>query len=635
MAAPRYRGPTSEQPVGRVAVEERLAEVDWAAMLAAGDVDGFNEKRGERTRPELFAADLAGLTLHNVDFSNANLEKSDLTESDLTDANLMRANLAGIDGSSMKLVHAVGMRARFKEAWMDAVDLTGADFSQANFGDANLKGSTGAHVRMSQARLRGVDAEGASWPEADLSEAKLHQAVFRGADLSNADLSAATGAEADFSGARLDGVRATEGKFAGARFVEARLGQAVLQRVNLAGADLSGADLSAADLSQANLQGANLTNAILKGAVLADANLTGVVLEGADLTAADLSGLDPVELGLSEEVVANLAAYGVSWDESAPWLFSSVSVARNGNDVAVVWVNPEGDEASSPRWAVWRGQKLSSGVLPIPADSLLDLQITAAGEGFLVAALRDRPEGAVVSALPIENGQLKASRSAPLGYEPAFRPELRATASGVQMLGLARRDNMLVITELSGEAPAIVASSKVPTAQGFLRGHTVLACKGGVVMPLQGNRAGNPRRTPEGFPGLRGFVAPMPDDDLLAVWAEPRQGRIPGGLRFATMGPRHAPQPEGLTDLAGVVALQGVREGDKLRVLWAEAGDDGLGPSKVRTCLLPGGTPTDLDVADDVTSISMAEGVGALIRLGGELLLIDPSNGKVLAAGGS
>lgn len=613
-----------------------MADVDWAAMLAAGDVSGFNEKRGERTRPELFAADLAGLTLHSVDFSNANLEKSDLTEADLTEANLMRANMAGIDGSSMKLVDAVGMRAKFKEAWLDGVDLTGGDFAQANFSEANLKGSQGRHVRMPQARLKGVDASEVVWPEADLSEAKLHQAVFRGADLTSVDLTASVGAEVDFSGARLDGMRAPEAKFKGARFTEAKMARAVLQRADLSSTELVGADLSMSDLSQANLQGANLTNANLKGAVLADANLEGAVLEGADLTSADLTGLDPRELGLDDSVIETLAAWGISWDEDAPWVFSTVSVARSGDAAAVVWVNPEGEESSSPRWAVWSGETLNSGVIPIPGDSVLDLQVMAFGDGFLAVALRDRPEGTVLSVIPIENGALGASRSAPLGYEPLVRPELRVIADRAQMLGLARKGPTMVITELSGESPAVVSSSTVSTAQGFLRGHPVLACKGGVVMPLQGNRAGKPRRTPEGFPGLRGFVAPMPDDMLMAVWVEPRRGRIPGGIRIAGIGPRHAPVAEEFTDVAGVVALEGVREGDQLRVVWAEAGDDGIGPTRVRTCLLPGGTPTELSRApDDVTSLRLSDGIAAFIRMGGEVALVSPADGQVLATAGA
>ncbi|HHO51104.1 MAG TPA: pentapeptide repeat-containing protein [Deltaproteobacteria bacterium] len=613
-----------------------MAEVGWAAMLAAGDVSGFNEKRSERSRPELFAADLAGSSLKGVDLSNANMEKSDLTGADLTEANLMRANLSGIDGTGMNLTDALGLRARFKEAWMDGVDLTGADFAQATFSDANLQGSRGTYVRMPQAKLRGCNAEGVLWPEVDLSEAKLHQATFANADLRSADLTAASGAEADFSGANLDGVLATEARFPGARFVGARLGQARMQRINLSNADLSGADLSAADLSQANLSGANLTNAVLKGAVLADANLEGAVLTGVDLTDADLSGLEPVELGLPESILEELAAWGVPWDPDAPWVFTSVSVARRGKRYAIAWINPEGDERRSVRWAVLGGSRLQHGAVPVPAESVIDLQLAADAEGFTVMVLRDRPEGVVVGVYPLRDGQLGASRSAPLGYEPVVKPVLLEVDGRVHMLGLARRGPTLVVSDLSADPPEVLDSGRVGTAQGFLRGQPVLSCKGGVVIPIHGSRAGSPRRTPEGFPGIRGLVAPITGSDvLIAVWVVPRVGDRPGGLRTAEIGRRHAPVAEVVGSLAGVVALDAVQEGEHLRVLWAVAGDDGQGETTLRTMVLPDGEPEDLDAPDDLFEIRMAPGIAALIRMGGDLVLIDPSSGKLLATAGA
>ena len=83
---------------------------ELADLLAAQDVDGFNTRRGERSRPELFAADLAEKVLPGVDLSNANLEKADLTGADLSEANLVKAQAAGIDGSGMKLTGAIALR---------------------------------------------------------------------------------------------------------------------------------------------------------------------------------------------------------------------------------------------------------------------------------------------------------------------------------------------------------------------------------------------------------------------------------------------------------------------------------------------------------------------------------------------
>ena len=613
-----------------------MAEVDWAGMLAAGDIDGFNEKRGERTRPDLFAADLAGKPLHSVDLSNANAEKSDFTGADLTEANLMRANLSGIDGTGMKLVDVMGLKARFNEAWMDQSDLTGADFSQSAFNSANVQGSKGQYVRFVQAKLKGVNAEDVQWPEADLSEAKLHQGVFRNADLRQVDLTAANGAEIDLSGARMDGAQANECRFPGGKLVGVRLAQARIQRANLSNADLTGADLSAADLTQANLSGANLSQATLRGAVLADANLEGAILEGADLTDADLSGIDPIALGLSEEVVATLSSWGVAWEPDAPWVFTGVSAARRESEVALVWINPEGEDSRSVRWAVLEGDKVEHGVIPVPADAVLDIQVAHDEEGFVAAVLRDRPEGTVLTAYPIQNRALGAARSAPLGYEPVVKPVVRTVEGRVHMLGLARKGPGFVVTDLSGEQPAVVHTQLVQTAQGFLRGQPVLACKGGVVMSVQGGRAARPRRTPEGFPGLRGLVAPLPEQDMLiAMWVEPRVGDRPGGMRLAEIGPRHAPTTEVVDLDAGIVAMDAHAEHDHVRFLWAVADEDGQGPTQLRSLVLPDGQVQVLDAPDDIFEIRMRPGVAALVRIGGEVVLIDPVTARVLARAGA
>ena len=49
-------------------------------LLQAGQVEEFNARRGQRVVIDLFAADLSGLSLADVDLSNANLEKADLSD---------------------------------------------------------------------------------------------------------------------------------------------------------------------------------------------------------------------------------------------------------------------------------------------------------------------------------------------------------------------------------------------------------------------------------------------------------------------------------------------------------------------------------------------------------------------------
>jgi len=602
-----------------------------AALLAAEDVESFNDRRTDRSRPELFAIDLAQKKLGGVDLSNANLEKADLTGADLSEATLMRANLAGIDGAGMKLVGALALRARFKDAWMEGADLSGADLTNADFADANLERSVAAGVKLAQARLRGLKGAGARWPDADLSEAKCQQADFTGADLTGADLTEAVFAEADLTDAILERAAGPGAKLPGAKLIRARLGGARLAGGNLTAANLTEANLAAADLSRANLAGANLTGASLRGAVLADANLEGAILAGADLREADLTGLDPAALGLDAKTVAELAASGVDVDVAAAVVISNPSAARAERAVAVVWDNADTPEKRSVRFAIHAAGAWSHAVVPISAEGLVDRQVVTGAGGTTIVATRSRPEGAALVAWPLAaDGTLGRGRTVALGYEPQVAPVVAAEGERLLYFGLARRGPTLVVHDLTAATDADLArplrSDKVATAVAFLDRVPVLACKGGVVVRATARGPAPPRRTPDGFPGTRGRIVPL-GDDLLAVWALERVGPIPGGLRTAVIGPRHAPREEILSTRAGVIALAVVGGPETATVWWAERGEDGGGATVWRASV-PEGAPELLDGPPNVIDLVAAEGVLLAVLTGGAVAVIDPETGS-------
>jgi uncharacterized protein YjbI with pentapeptide repeats len=608
-----------------VAEDEALA-----ALLVNGDVEAFNDRRTDRSRPELFAIDLGGKTLTGVDLSNANLEKADLTGADLSEANLLKANLAGVDGSGMKLVNALALRSRFKEAWLDGADLSGADLTNADFADANLERSAGAAVKLAQARLRGVKATGARWPDADLSEAKMQAAVFVGADLRRADFTEAVLADADLTDANLDGAVGINAKFQNTKLVRARLGAARLTGATFTGADLTGAHLAAADLSRANLAGANLTGANLHGAVLADANLEGATLTGADLGEADLTGLDPAALGLDAKTVAALSASGVEVDTEAVLVVSAPSVATAGGGVVAVWDNPDSPEKRSVRMAAFAKGRWTHAVVPVSHEGVVDRQVAAVGDTVHVVVTRVRPDGAVALAYAVApDGSLGRGRTIPLGYEPLVTPVLVVAEGRLLYIGVARRGPTLVVHDLSApeaEAARPVRSDRVATAVGFLGGAPVLACKGGVVVRVSAAGAAKPRRVPDGFPGVTGRALVL-GDDLLAVWAVARAGHVPGGMRTALIGPRHAPREEVLSTRGGIVSLAAVGGEANVDVWWAETADDGTGTTVWRA-KLPDGMPELLDAPDDVTEVAAGPGVVAAVLRGGVLVVLDPETGR-------
>ncbi len=573
--------------------------MELVELLEAGDVQGFNARRDDVARLELFAADLAEKNLTGVDLSRANCDKSDFTETDLSDSTLYGASMTGIDGTGMKMVNAMAMKLRLKEAWMDNCDLSEADLSQANLKDANVEGSIGVGVILSNAKLRGLNAKNVKWQDCELVEATAHKADFTDADLSRADFTALHGADMIFNGAKLDSVVANQARLAGSLFQGASLVGARFVGANLQGVDFTGADLSNADLTGANLSGALLQGAKIAGAVLVDACLDNVMFVGLDLTDVDLAGVDPTPLLLSDEQLEQVAAVGVDAPLDAPVIVRSPVVARNGKAVAIVWENPDTDESKSLRYVVVEGKKTPrAGVIPLPADRVMARALVGRGDGFDLVALRERPGGVGLSAYHLAtDGVLMGGVSANLGYDPTVWPILTADDQGISLWGLARRGPTLVLHRETPEGLAAVRSWKVPTARGFLgRHHLVLACKGDVLMVAGPRGAGQPRRTPNGFPGKRGTAVPVADERVFCVWDTPRRGEMdPGGLRFAWLERRGSPQEEVLSLVADVLSLDALNDGDQVCVAWVES-DGKTGSAWM--CRLPGGMPEQLGDID-------------------------------------
>ena len=91
---------------------------ELVALLQKGDIEGFNEKRRNRGRIEMFAVDLSGLTLTGADLSGIVMEKADLSGADLTDTILARTDLTGADLSETRLTGAMAIQLRLRDAWI-------------------------------------------------------------------------------------------------------------------------------------------------------------------------------------------------------------------------------------------------------------------------------------------------------------------------------------------------------------------------------------------------------------------------------------------------------------------------------------------------------------------------------------
>ncbi len=572
-------------------------------LLVAENVAEFNASRGERAKVDLFAADLAGKKLPNVDLSGADVDKADLTEADLTSAGLYKARMNGIDGTSMKLVDCLGARVKLRDAWLDKADLSGSDFANADLSGAVVTNTTARGLRLASGKIKELDAKGANWEDVDLSGTHVTKADFTGARLARSDWTEASGAEVVFVEAQLDTVVASRARMPASDFTGASLVGARFDGANLAEANFTNADLTGADFTGANLQNAVFTGATLTGAVLAEAGLEGVDLTGIALDDVDLTGLDADLLDLSDEQREAVMVVGIPINPDAKLRPTKPGVAANGELVAGLWDNDDGEEMQTLRWFSWNGEKIQHGVVPISSDSVLARTAVACRDGVDLVVLRERPGTIAVERFHLDQtGRMVQSSSTPLGYQPLVVPILQSDGEGIRMWGLARRGPTLVVsadmpaTEESEAGLAHLSSKKLPTARGFLgRHYPFLACKGGVVMPCTRSGVGGPFKKPEGYPG-KYATAVQADKQWTAVWVEPPAGRAKGGLRCAVLGTRGMPEVEAVTNNGAVLSLDAIAVGDQVMVVWVEL--VGLGETKAFLQRLPDGKPKRLDIED-------------------------------------
>ena len=580
-------------------------------LLKANDVETFNNTRGTRVRIDLFAVELPDAKLAGVDLSGANIAKSDLTGADLSGAQLFSTDMNAIDGTGMILKDAIGHKVSLRGAYIDDADLSSVDFSRGRLEECVLTGSKLDRSRLTGCKLREADLSNTSMVGVELVEASLHQANLESADLRNADLSEASGAESKWAGARLEGAVATNARFPESVWTGANLQGAKFDGAILTNADLSGADLSAADLSRANLTGAKLEGAILKGANLADACLDEVDFTGIDLTGVDLTGLDPKTLGLSDEQIASLAAFGADIDPDAPLCFTEIAAATVEDSVAVLWLNQDNETAISVRWAlITAGEPPDVGALPLSSDGILAHMVAPDGKGgFTLVLIQERPAGTSLVRIPLSrDGVTGAAVTELIGYDPAVRPSMQLRDDGLWIWGVARRGPTLVVHRVNDEGLELVHSSRQATARGIYgRYNPVLASKGGVVMPIKGGVVGKPLRTPDAFTGKLARAVPA-GDQVLALWPHKRRNEDdPGGLRYAWLAVRGAPEPEILTVQDGVLQLDAISVGDSAWLAWVELAGLGASPT-LHTLSMPNGKVADMPIprGTDIEEICFA-----------------------------
>jgi len=177
-----------------------------------------------------------------------------------------------------------GVRASFKGALLDGVDLSNRKLDEADFTGASLTG-----VNLNGASLTRASLYCANLRRTTLQHARLEQADLRGASFRGADLSHAVLDNADLRAAKM-----------------MLVGEAGVSVVNHGKDDsvFGGVDFSNCSLRHSSFGKAKLDGAIFDGAMLVGTNFRGARLTNASFTGAVLMGVNMQDLDLPREAFA-------------------------------------------------------------------------------------------------------------------------------------------------------------------------------------------------------------------------------------------------------------------------------------------------------------------------------------------
>ncbi len=561
-------------------------------LLQASRVEEFNAKRGQRAEIDLFAADLANLSLVGVDLSGANLEKADLSGSDLTEANLSKANLVGADLTGAILDRCVAVRARMREIYLGEASAVAAEFSDADLTEADLPGFKAPKARFLRARAKGAVFTNATLHEADFTDARFHDADLRGADLDGAILRGAEFLRANFGAAQMVGVDAEGARFSGASFKAANLTEG-----KFIAADLSACDLSDATLEDANLERADLFDVQADAAALARARLPRGFTAGVEDDAEA-----PVEL-----------------------CFESPMVALSEGHLAVFWENPEGEDEVTLRIGVcaegaeWDGRAT---VVQVQVDQVLARAVLPAPGGFICAIVVDKPGGAELLTVPLGlDGRLGTPKGTRIGYAPSVLPIFGVDAEGSVLLYGMGRQGMLSVHRWDGVSLNEVMRAPSSTYRGFCgRLDAVLLSRGGTVAAVRSDGIGKLITAPTGFPGRLNAAVRGDGDRVSLAWTR-REER---GLRVQRLGVDT--EPLRLDATLDIGSLDLVVVGDRHLLLWTRESDS----SVPMAAWLPGGKPfrltaPDADIESDTVQVVASLGPPRVVLtgLGDEVVVLE------------
>ena len=157
-----------------------MTDVPLIKYLRRG-AQAWNIWRSEQPffRPDLRGADLAGLSLQQIDFAGADLDGANLAKCSLSGAHLAAASLRETNLECAKLREAAMSDSCLIGARLENADLHSADLNGATLDNASLTHADFESANLSMASLVGADLSDSRLIGAKLNEAKLNDTNFR------------------------------------------------------------------------------------------------------------------------------------------------------------------------------------------------------------------------------------------------------------------------------------------------------------------------------------------------------------------------------------------------------------------------------------------------------------------------
>jgi uncharacterized protein YjbI with pentapeptide repeats len=226
------------------------------------------------------------LDLRGVDLGGCSLQGSNLSGADLTGSHLYRTNFINVD-----LSRAILTGAHLVEANLSGTRLSQTNFERADLREAILCGANGS-ARFTQARMDRVDMSGGNFDNSDFSGATMVDSLLEKVSAQGAHFIATDLRRSNLSWSIFQSSEYSFGK-----------GKTRIDRADLSQAILNNTNMSYAVLTGANLSGADLTNANFTLAVLEEVRMIKTILSGTTLTGSSVYGISAWDLCIDEHTV--------------------------------------------------------------------------------------------------------------------------------------------------------------------------------------------------------------------------------------------------------------------------------------------------------------------------------------------